>query len=73
MENSLICRRVCIDEVIIDPISIMLDKAVDPKKNPDLQVFKSNEDGYTVCVIALDVPAKNDYGKRASDGVAKYL
>jgi hypothetical protein len=50
-----------------------LDKAVDPKKNPDLHVFKSNEDGDTVCVIALDVPANNDYGKHATDGVAKYL
>jgi hypothetical protein len=36
-------------------------------------VFKSQDDGDTVCVIALDVPANNDYGKRITDRVAKYI
>jgi hypothetical protein len=73
LENTLKCRRVCIDKVIIDNYSITLDKAVDPSKIPDLHVFKSNDDGDTVCIIALDVPANNDYGKRTTDRVAKYI
>jgi hypothetical protein len=71
--NALKCRRVRIDEVIIDNFVITLDKTVDPTKLPDLHVFKSQDDGDTVCVINLDVPANNDYGKRITDRVAKYI
>jgi hypothetical protein len=56
-------RRETIDELIIDPIGITLEKACDPKKKPLISVFKS-PDGDTVAVILLEVPSKNDYGKR---------
>jgi hypothetical protein len=49
------------------------DKACNPNKKPDLAVLKSNEYGDTVCVIALDVPAKNDYRKRSTGGEAVML
>jgi hypothetical protein len=45
LENALKCRRVRIDEVIIDNFVITLDKTVDPTKLPDLHVFKSQDDG----------------------------
>jgi hypothetical protein len=66
--DKLKLRRENIDETIIDSYYIILDKACDPLKKPDLTVFRSNEDGDTVCVIVLDVPAKNDYGKRSASG-----
>jgi hypothetical protein len=56
-------RRANIDELIIDPIDIILDKACDSNKKPMVTVFMTTEDGDTVCIIVLEVPLKNDYGK----------
>jgi hypothetical protein len=55
-------RRETIDELIIDPIGITLEKACDPKKKPLISVVKF-PDGDTVAVILLEVPSRNDYGK----------
>jgi hypothetical protein len=63
LEKKLRERCESIDGLIIDPIGILLDKACDPKKKPLITVFKAL-DGDTVAVILLEVPSKNDYGKR---------
>jgi hypothetical protein len=73
LADKLKLRRENNEETIIDPIGIILDKACDPNKKPNLAVFKSKEDGDTVCVIVLDVLAKNDYGQRNTGGEAVML
>jgi hypothetical protein len=51
----------------------MLDKACNPNKKPEHNVFESKDDSDTVCVIALDVPGKNDYSVRTTGGEALML
>jgi hypothetical protein len=63
LEKKLMERRENIDELIINPIGITLDKACDPNKKTLITVFKA-PDGDTVAIILLEVPSKNDYGKR---------
>jgi hypothetical protein len=66
LETKLMSRRENIDELIVDVISITLDKACDPQKKALVTVFKA-PDGDTVAVLLMEVPSKKDYGKRDKD------
>jgi hypothetical protein len=66
LETKLMSRHENIDELIVDVISITLDKACDPQKKALVTVFKA-PDGDTVAVVLMEVPSKKDYGKRDKD------